>query len=79
VINDDGKFVAIKREREHTNKSCQQDSVTKQTFSLNFTAKDNSRNKKCGKSKSKSKRDLSEQKSHEYKVKCKSLSKIHSK
>lgn len=58
MINDDGKFVPMKREKESTNKSYQQDSVSKQTFSLNFTAKDHSRNKKGGKSKSKNRRDL---------------------
>jgi hypothetical protein len=73
VINDKGKFVSVNRDKEKTNQSFHHQSTTKHSFSLNFTSRDQSKRMKKGrKSKSKHKHDIEEQKSQEYRIKCKS-------
>lgn len=66
----------MKPEKEDSSHSFHHQSATKNSFSLNFTSND-SKKKKLGKSKSKQKKNIDSERSLEYRVKHKSLDKIH--
>jgi hypothetical protein len=75
VINEQGKFVTLSKEKEQKNYSFHNQSASKHSFSLNFTSRDDS---KPHKKHSKSRQKALDKKDTERKLKWRSSDKTHS-
>lgn len=75
VINEQGKFVTLSKEKEQKNYSFHNQSASKHSFSLNFTSRDDS---KPQKKHSKSRQKALEKKETDRKLKWRSSDKTHS-